>query len=265
MNSILEKIVAARRRQIEKDRAILSDAELRASAEQAVATRDFPFEKAIRGPKIAIIAEIKKASPSKGLLSPKFPYFELARRYEAAGADAVSILTEPKFFLGANRYLAEISRAVSLPILRKDFIVAPRMIDEAKTLGASAILLITAILTPPELAEYIKRAEELGLSALVEIHDQREGQIALDAGARMIGVNHRNLTTFEIDLTLSERLRPQIPSDVLFVAESGIKTTDDFRRMKAIGANAVLIGETLVRSTNVGETLRLLRLGEESQ
>lgn len=210
--------------------------------------RKFSFEKALSSPGISFICEVKRASPSKGLISPDFPYTEIAKDYEAAGADAISVLTEPEYFLGTNEYLTEISQTVNVPLLRKDFTVDPYQIYEAKVIGASAVLLICAILDTNTLKEGIRLCNSLGLSALVEAHDEEEIKSALSAGARIIGVNNRNLKTFEVDFNNSIRLRGKVPSDVLFVAESGIKTETDIRHLTEAGVNAVLIGESLMRS-----------------
>lgn len=212
--------------------------------------RNFPFEEALRKPEISFICECKKASPSKGLIAPDFPYLQIAKEYEDAGADCISVLTEPKWFLGSDSYLKEIAAAVSVPCLRKDFIVDDYMIYEAKLLGASAVLLICSILSEKQLREYLGICDELGLSALVEAHDENEVQAALNAKARIIGVNNRNLKDFSVDSGNSRRLRTLIPESVLFVSESGVKNADDIQKLREIGADAVLIGETLMRATD---------------
>lgn len=220
---------------------------------------DFSFEKALRKKDIAFICECKKASPSKGLISPDFPYLQIAKDYEAAGADCISVLTEPKWFLGSDNYLREISQNVTLPCLRKDFTVDGYMIYEARLLGASAVLLIAAILTDEQLKDYIGICDELGLSALVEAHNEAEVYRSLSAGARIIGVNNRNLKDFSVDTDNSLRLRSLIPRDVLFVSESGVKTAGDVQRLREAGADAVLIGETLMKSPDKKEKLNELR------
>ena len=220
---------------------------------------DFSFEKALRKNDIAFICECKKASPSKGLISPDFPYLQIAKDYEAAGADCISVLTEPKWFLGSDNYLREISQNVTLPCLRKDFTVDGYMIYEARLLGASAVLLIAAILTDEQLKDYIGICDELGLSALVEAHNEAEVYRALSAGARIIGVNNRNLKDFSVDTDNSLRLRSLIPRDVLFVSESGVKTAGDVQRLREAGADAVLIGETLMKSPDKKQKLNELR------
>lgn len=221
--------------------------------------RDFLFEKELKCPEITFICECKKASPSKGLIAPDFPYLEIAKEYEEAGAGAISVLTEPKWFLGSNDYLREIAGNVSIPCLRKDFTVDEYMIYEAKTLGASAVLLICAITEKQRLKEYIEIADSLGLSALVEAHDENEIEQALDSGARIIGVNNRNLKDFTVDVHNSERLRRLVPEEVMFVAESGIKTADDINVLRAAAVNGVLIGETMMLSDDKRGMLKSLR------
>lgn len=216
---------------------------------------DFAFEKALGKPGISFICECKRASPSKGLIAPDFPYMQIAREYEEAGADGISVLTEPKWFLGSDRYLQEIARAVSVPCLRKDFTVDAYMIYEAKVLGASAVLLICAILSEAQMREYLEICETLGLSALVEAHDENEVEKALSAGARIIGVNNRNLKDFTVDTQNSRRLRELVPPDVLFVSESGVQGSEDVRQLAQIGADAVLVGEVLMRAADKGNML----------
>lgn len=219
----------------------------------------FAFENALKTEDIAFICECKKASPSKGLIAPDFPYLQIAREYEAAGADCVSVLTEPKWFLGRNRYLEEIVGAVSLPCLRKDFTVDEYMIYEAKVLGASAVLLICSILPESQIQEYIGICDALGLSALVETHDETEVETALRAGARVIGANNRNLKDFSVDTGNSRRLRALVPEGVLFVAESGVSSAEDVAALRETGADAVLVGETLMRAKDKAAKLRELR------
>ena len=210
----------------------------------------FAFEKALKRSDISFICECKKASPSKGLISPEFPYLQIAKDYETAGADCISVLTEPKWFLGRDEYLKEIASAVSIPCLRKDFTVDEYMIYEAKVLGASAVLLICSILSEEKLREYIELCDELGLSALVEAHDEAEVSVALKTGARIIGVNNRNLKDFSVDTDNSIKLRGLIPENVLFVSESGVSSAEDVAKLREIGADAVLIGETLMRASH---------------
>ena len=223
---------------------------------------DGSFEKALRRPGLSFICECKKASPSRGVIAENFPYLQIAREYEEAGADAVSVLTEPKWFLGSDRYLREIAETVSLPCLRKDFTVDEYMIYEAKLLGASAVLLICSILSSRQLREYLQICETLGLSALVETHDEGEVDMALEAGARIIGVNNRNLRDFSVDTENSRRLREQIPAEVLFVSESGVKTAADAAALREIGADAVLVGEAMMRAKDKRAMLAKLRGAE---
>ena len=220
---------------------------------------DFSFEKALKKDDIAFICECKKASPSKGVIAEDFPYLQIAGEYEAAGADCISVLTEPKWFLGDDRYLQEIAQTVGIPCLRKDFTVDEYMIYEAKCLGAKAVLLICSILSEAQIKEYIKICDALGLSALVEAHDEAEVKTALNCGARIVGVNNRNLKDFSVDTENSRRLRKLIPKDVLFVSESGVKTPKDVQILREIGADAVLVGETLMRAADKKKTLKELR------
>ncbi|EPR12555.1 indole-3-glycerol phosphate synthase TrpC [Ruminiclostridium papyrosolvens] len=219
----------------------------------------FAFEKAVKNGELTFICEIKKASPSKGLISENFPYIDIARDYEAAGAGAISVLTEPEFFLGSDQYLKDVKNTVSIPVLRKDFTIDPYQIYEAALIGADCILLICALLDTDTLKEYIKIADSLGLSCLVEAHDETEVKSAIEAGSRIIGVNNRNLKTFEVDITNSVRLRKLVPPNISFVSESGIRSAQDITVLRQIGANAVLIGETLMRSGDTGAELAKLR------
>ena len=220
---------------------------------------DFPFEGALSKPELSFICECKKASPSKGLIAPEFPYLKIAKDYEAAGADAVSVLTEPKWFLGRDEYLREIASAIALPCLRKDFTVDGYMLYEAKTLGASAALLICAILDAKQLTDYIEICDALGLSALVEAHDEAEVETALKAGARIVGVNNRNLKDFTVDTGNSRRLRAMIPEGVRFVSESGVRDAADVQAAREMGADAVLVGEALMRAADKKAKLAELR------
>ena len=221
----------------------------------------FPFEKALAEGDISFICECKKASPSKGLIAEDFPYVEIAREYERAGASCISVLTEPKWFLGSDRYLQEITEAVSIPCIRKDFTVDEYMIYEAKLLGASAVLLICAILDDAQLRAYRELAESLGMDALVEAHDEAEACRAAVSGARIIGVNNRDLKTFQVDVTNSVRLRSLIPEEAAYVSESGIRTAQDIQVLRENHVDAVLIGETLMRSPKKREALEELNGG----
>ena len=256
--TILDQLADHARERVAAAKAALSLADLRRQAE-ALPKGDFAFERAIRKPGMSFICECKKASPSKGLIAPDFPYLEIAKAYEAAGADCVSVLTEPKWFLGSDGYLRDIAAAVSIPCLRKDFTVDEYMIWQAKLLGASAVLLICAILTPRQLGEYLDLCDDLGLAALVEAHDETEIRTALDAGARMVGVNNRNLKDFTVDTKNSQRLRTLVPEGVLFVAESGVRDGADVRRLRDSGADAVLVGEALMRAPDRTAKLAELR------
>ena len=207
---------------------------------------------------MSFICECKKASPSKGVIAEDFPYLQIAKDYEKAGADCISVLTEPKWFLGHDEYLKEITQNVSIPCIRKDFTVDEYMIYEAKILGAKAVLLICSILTGEQIKNYIKICDKLGISALVEAHDESEIKTAVNSGARIIGVNNRNLKDFTVDTGNSRRMRELVPADIIFVSESGVKTADDIKLLREAGADAVLIGETLMRADD--KTAKLAEL-----
>lgn len=256
--TILDEIAAyAKQRMAEEEREV-STAQLEEQARTMAAAElkanggafPFPFKRALAAPGLSFICEAKKASPSKGVIAEEFPYLEIAKSYEAAGAAAISCLTEPKWFLGKDAYLREIAQEVSIPVLRKDFVVCERMIYQAKALGASAVLLICAILSDQQLVEYGALAEELGLSVLVEAHDEEEVARAVAAGASIIGVNNRNLKDFSVDFDNARRLRERIPEGVLYVAESGVKDATDVAAIAQLGADAALIGEALMRATD---------------
>lgn len=256
---ILEEIAARTVQRVADEKAAVPLSEIKKRAEAMDANTGFPFRKALSGDEISFICEVKRASPSKGLIAPDFPYLDIARDYERAGASAISCLTEPFWFKGRDEYLAEISNAVKIPVLRKDFTVDEYMIYQAKTLGASAVLLICSILSKEQLSEYLGIAHSLGLSALVEAHDEDEVRTALSVGAGIIGVNNRDLRTFTVDINNSARLRKLVPPEVLFVSESGIKTAADIEALRSNGTNAVLIGETLMRSPDKKAALDELR------
>ena len=256
--NILDQLADYARQRVEEAKRQTPLAEIKRQA-LALPKGDLRFEKALTKPGLSFICECKKASPSKGLIAADFPYLQIAKEYEAAGADAISVLTEPKWFLGSDRYLEEIASAVSTPCLRKDFTVDEFMIYEAKLLGASAVLLLCAILDDAQLREYLALCDGLGLSALVEAHDEAEVDRALNAGARILGVNNRDLKNFTVDTENSRRLRARIPEDALFVSESGVRTAEDVARLAAIGADAVLIGETLMRAPDKTAKLRELK------
>lgn len=256
--TILEQLAGhARERMARAKQAV----PLEAVREQALAlpAGSFAFEQALRKPGLSFICECKRASPSKGLIAPEFPYLEIAGEYEAAGADCLSVLTEPKWFLGADRYLKEIAASVSIPCLRKDFTVDEYMLYEAKLLGADAVLLICSILTAEQIRAYLDICDTLGLSALVEVHDSAQVETALAAGARIIGVNNRDLRDFTVDTGNSARLRDLVPAEVLFVSESGVSSRGDAARLRALGADAVLIGEALMRAPDKRAKLAELR------
>lgn len=258
MANILEQLAEYAAYRTEQAKKKLPLAEIK---KQAIFLKrgDFSFEKALQKSGISFICECKKASPSKGVIAPDFPYLEIAKAYEAAGADTISVLTEPKWFLGSDAYLREIAETVAIPCLRKDFTVDEYMIYEAKLLGASAVLLICSILSQAQIKEYLAVCDELGLSALVEAHDEMEVEMALAAGARVIGVNNRNLKDFTVDTENSRRLREKIPKQVLFVSESGVGGPEDVRRLSEIGADAVLVGEALMRAKDKRQMLSQLR------
>ncbi len=217
------------------------------------------FARALSKPGLSFICEVKRASPSKGLIAPVFPYLDIARAYEAAGADAVSCLTEPKWFLGSDQIFRDIRREIGLPMLRKDFTVDPYQLYEAKTMGANAVLLICALLDTRTLAAYLELSASLGLAALVEAHDEGEIRSALSAGAKIVGVNNRNLRDFSVDLENAARLRDLVPPDRLFVSESGVRRPEDAASLKKIGADAVLLGEALMRAPDKAALLRQMR------
>lgn len=256
--TILDRLADYARERTRQAKRIIPPEEIK---RQALATPKgkFTFEGALKKDGISFICECKKASPSKGLIASDFPYLEIAKEFEDAGADCISVLTEPKWFLGRDEYLKEIAGTVSIPCLRKDFTVDAYMIYEAKVLGASAVLLICSILDEKQLEEYIGICDELGISALVEAHDENEINTALEVGARIIGVNNRNLKDFSVDTGNSCRLRAMIPNNVLFVSESGVSSAGDVAKLREIGADAVLIGETLMRAPDKKAKLAELR------
>ena len=258
---MLDEIVEKTKERVEIAKGIVSMDDLKNEVSLMDITDDFPFKKALSGEDIAIIAEVKKASPSKGVIAEDFDYLAIAKEYESAGASAISVLTEPYFFMGSDDYLKEISENVSIPVLRKDFIVDEYMIWEAKALGASAILLIVSILDIVQLKKYLDLAHDLGLSAIVEAHDGDEIMRALTVGAEIIGVNNRNLNDFTVDIENSISLRRCVSGDVIFISESGIKTKEDVRRLKENNVDAVLIGETLMKSDDKKAMISELKNG----
>ncbi len=256
--NILDQLCEKARERVSQAKSVMPARELERRA-RSMPEAGFAFEKALKKPELGFICEIKRASPSKGVISRDFPYMQIAKEYEAAGVDCISVLTEPEWFLGSGEYLREISSEVCIPCLRKDFIVDEYMIYEARLLGASAVLLICSVLTDAQLKSYIGICDELGLSTLVETHDTDEISRALAAGARMIGVNNRNLKDFSVDTGNSAKLRTLVPDNVIFVAESGIKTPGDIRALRQAHVDAVLIGEALMTAPDRADALRNLR------
>jgi len=256
--AILGKIASSTAVRVSKAKEVFPPEQAREQALALAATEHaankvstpLPFEHAIAAPGLSFICEVKKASPSKGVIVEDFPWLEIAKDYEEGGSAAISVLTEPEFFLGSDQYLRDISAVVKIPTLRKDFIIDTYQLYEAKLWGAKAVLLICALLEPAELSSFIVAAGELALDCLVEIHNQQEAEEALACGARIIGINNRDLVTFNVDTGLALRLRKLIPCGVLTVAESGIKSEDDVRELKDTGVDAVLIGESLMRAAD---------------
>lgn len=258
--NILAEIAEKTKARVAEDKKRVPPAEVRREAEAAAKTRTpRAFENALRGGDVSFICEVKRASPSKGLIAGDFPYLDIARDYEAAGAAAISCLTEPYWFRGRDEYLREIARAVTIPVLRKDFTVDEYMIYAASALGASAVLLIVSILDGARLRDYTALAGELNLSALVEVHDEAETELALGCGARIIGVNNRDLKTFKVDMNVSRRLRPLVPREIVFVSESGVDGPEDIESLRRCGADAVLVGEKLMRAADKRAMLDELR------
>ena len=258
---MLDKIVAKTEERLKEARENKSLDELKREVSELEITKEFPFKEALKDPQIAIIAEVKKASPSKGLIAENFDYIEIAKEYESAGASAISVLTEPYFFQGSDDYLKEIAQNVSIPILRKDFVIDEYMIWEAKLLGASAVLLIVSILDIVQLKKYLDLAHDLGLSAIVETHDGNEIRTAMNVGAEIIGVNNRNLADFTVDIDNSINLRRCVSDNIVFISESGIKTKEDVTRLKENNVDAVLIGETLMKSNDKKSLISELKNG----
>lgn len=256
--TILDQLADCAKERVAAAKSKINTADIRRLAEE-MPQGNFEFGRALQGDDLAFICECKKASPSKGLIAPDFPYLKIAKEYEEAGADCISVLTEPKWFLGSDMYLKEITETVKTPCIRKDFTVDEYMIYEAKLLGASAVLLICTILSKQQLQEYKAVCDALGLSALVETHNEDEVRVALDIGAEIIGVNNRNLKDFSVDTDNSRRLREMIPASCTFVSESGVSSAEDVAKLRAIGADAVLVGETLMRAEDKKAKLKELR------
>ena len=258
---MLDEIVEKTKLRIDEEKKIKSLDDLKAEVLSKEIEMDFPFKKALSAPDISIIAEVKRASPSKGLIAEDFNHVKIAKEYEEAGASAISVLTEPYFFLGSDDYLSDIAQNVSIPILRKDFVIDEYMIWQAKAFGASAILLIVSILDTVQLKKYLDLAHDLGLSAIVETHDASEISTAMIVGAEIIGVNNRNLNDFTVDIENSINLRRCVSGDVVFISESGIKTKEDVTRLKENNVDAVLIGETLMKSDDKKSMISELKNG----
>ncbi len=256
--TILDEIAGYAKERVAKAKQLLPADKIKQMA-YSVEKGDFLFEKALKEPGLSFILECKKASPSKGIIAEEFDYLTIAKEYEKAGCNAISVLTEPKYFLGKNEYLKEIAAEVNVPVLRKDFVVDEYMVYEAKVLGASAVLLIVSILSKEQLKAYIGICDELGISALVEVHDEAEAVTAVKAGARIIGVNNRNLKDFSVDTENAKRLRNEIPEGILFVSESGVKNYEDIKNITSFGADAVLIGETMMRAADKKKALAALK------
>ena len=255
---ILDKIVEATKIRVAQEKEVETPEAVKAAALALPSDTGFPFEAALRQQDFNFICEVKKASPSKGIIAEHFPYLEIAKEYEVAGAAAISVLTEPDFFKGDKKYLQEIASTVKIPVLRKDFIIDEYQIYQAKVWGASAILLICACLDVPTLTKFRELADSLGLSSLVEAHDEHEVQMAIDCGARIIGVNNRNLKDFTVDVQNSVRLRNLVQDDVIFVSESGLETPEDIQVLRDNNIGVALMGETFMRSPNKVEKLAYL-------
>ena len=255
---ILDKIVEATKIRVAQEKQVETPEAVKAAALALPSDTGFPFEAALRQQDFNFICEVKKASPSKGIIAEHFPYLDIAKEYEVAGAAAISVLTEPDFFKGDKKYLQEIASTVKIPVLRKDFIIDEYQIYQAKVWGASAILLICACLDVPTLTKFRELADSLGLSSLVEAHDENEVQMAIDCGARIIGVNNRNLKDFTVDVQNSVRLRNLVQDDVIFVSESGLETPEDIQVLRDNNIGVALMGETFMRSPNKVEKLAYL-------
>lgn len=264
MTDILQTIATKTKERIEKQKILYPLEELKQACAQLPINQDFPFEQALRKEGLSYICECKKASPSKGLIDEDFNYLQIAKEYEKVGARAISVLTEPEFFLGSDQYLQEIAQEVKIPCLRKDFVVDEYMIYQAKRLGAQAILLIVSLLDTQTLKQYLDIANSLGLSCLVEAHDEAEIKQAIDAGAKIIGVNNRNLRNFQVNVENTLNLRRAIPKEILMVAESGIQSRSDISLLEKAQIEAVLIGETLMKASDRQAKMADLR-GEKNE
>lgn len=256
----LDRIVVTKKEEVEHLKSTLTISDAEKSIADLPPCRGFE-DRLSRNRKrtMGLIAEVKKASPSKGLIREDFEPVELALAYEAAGADCISVLTDRVYFQGADEYLTQIRHAVNLPLIRKDFIIDPLQIYEARMIGADAVLLIAAILTKEQMQQYLQLARDLGMDALIEVHDERELDVVLELeGATLIGVNNRNLKTFEVDLNHTKMLIERMPEDVTIVSESGISSAEDIQWLTSIGAHAVLVGEHFMRQNDVSEAVHQL-------
>lgn len=253
---ILDEIVAAKKEELAKRKQTMPLARLESN--RAKNSEKLNFASALRGDGIRLIAEVKKASPSKGMLCPNLDPVKLARTYADNGASAISVLTEEKYFQGSLEHLASIGRELQgqKPLLRKDFIFDPYQVYESSAYGADALLLIVAILSEEQLVELLSLSHNLGMKCLVEVHDEAELEVALRSDAGIIGINNRDLSTFSVDLATTKRLRPLIPSDRIVVSESGIKNRADVLRLREWGVDAILIGEALVTADDVAAKMR---------
>lgn len=263
---ILDELAAFSRERVNEAQKTIPFEEMLKKAEKvAESTKEnfFAFEKALSSEGLSFICEVKKASPSKGIISEDFPYMDIAKAYENGGANCISCLTEPKWFKGSDDIFRQIRSGVKIPMIRKDFTVDTYQIYEAKAMGADCVLLICAIMKEAELQRYVRVCRSLGINALVETHDEKEIEMAVNTGANIIGVNNRNLKDFSVDFENARRLRELIPKDRIFVAESGVKNEEDIAAIKALGADAVLVGEALMRSSNIKETLRKYKKAAE--
>ena len=257
--TILDTIAGYARERVQKDRERIAADRMEQLAMNAPEARGSLFYEAIGKEGLSVICEVKKASPSKGIIDPEFDYRGIALEYAGAGADAISCLTEPKWFLGSDEIFETIRSLVKTPMLRKDFVIDEYQIYQARLLGADCVLLICALLDTGTIRRYLGICEDLGLAALIETHNESELCSALEAGARMIGVNNRNLKDFTVDLDNARRLRDQIPPDRLFVAESGIRTAEDAAAMRRAGADAVLVGEAFMRAPDKSAFLAAMK------
>lgn len=259
---ILDMLAASAKRRVEAAKSLVPLNSIKKKAfEIAKSGQHYCFENSLMHDGVSFICEIKKASPSKGLIAPVFEPEITAREYASAGAAAISVLTEPEYFLGSNEHLTAVKEAMTLPVLRKDFTVSEYQLYESKVIGADAVLLICAILNVDTIRKFLDICDELYMSALVEAHTAAEVETALEAGARIAGVNNRDLNTFEVDFNTCLKLRSLVPNNVLYVAESGIKSREHISLLRDAGVNAALIGETLMRSADITATLADLKKG----